>query len=193
MESAPTARRAHWQQYRWTPGLRRGFITTYVLYGLLLLILLLQAVDAAQSHLGVVALLPLALAVVLAFYLTRAAYRQVWLQRHNSNSGLVRPIGERIWDTVNSNHVLTEAERPGAQAGVDKALWGPSRLFVNLVVPGLSAVWLVDHLVRGRAQHTPVQTAVLVLALIFVLSAGWGFVMQARLRKWMALNGLSRK
>ncbi|HEV7147972.1 MAG TPA: hypothetical protein VGN48_13350 [Pedococcus sp.] len=58
---------------------------------------------------------------------------------------------------------------------------------------GTRAVWLLDHPLHPGFRHSPVLTALLLLALVVVLAGGWAFVMQARLRKWMDLNGLVRK
>ena len=183
----------NWREYRWTPQVRRGFIGTYVFLGSFLALFALLIVDSIQRHRPGWALWPGAFSALLLFYLSRAAYRHVWLRSHNQNVGRIPAVGERIWDAVRSNRVLTEAERPTAQVGADKLLWGPARLFRALVFPGISVVWLLDHLLHPGFHRSPVETAYFLVALVVVLAGGWAFVMQARLRRWMDVNGLVRK
>lgn len=95
-----------------------------------------------------------------------------------------------VWDAVRANRVLEPEERAAAEADARKLLWGPLRLFGNIVWPGTFALGILFQLINQH--HTPLQTTILVMGLVMAAATQWGFVMQARLRRWMSANHLTR-
>ncbi|MDU0313399.1 hypothetical protein RKE38_06850 [Phycicoccus sp. M110.8] len=188
----PADGRQRWKSYGYGPQVRRQFLLTYAVFGSFLLVLVLEAVSALEQHpwVGAVAA---ALAAWLSFYLGRAVYRHLWLMTHREVVPVTPPAPDPtkrawVWSAVRQGRVLEPEEREVAAATARKVLWKPWQMVLNVVAPAYFAVRILVHLNNSRLTVTSVTWSLIGLALVCGSLLAW--VMQARLRRWMAANSL---